>query len=73
VPGRAWQLSKVKPGWYCTHILICSKCRMKMFKVAVRLLTFISARLVSEMPSELASRQGLTLVYFSAQPEPFLT
>jgi hypothetical protein len=46
----------VNPGWYCTQRRICSKCKMKMLSVAVTLLTFISAKLVSEMPSALASR-----------------
>ena len=39
-----------------TGMLSEMKCRMKMFSVAVTLDTFMSARLVREMPSEFASR-----------------
>ena len=56
----AWHASKLYSGAFClTHCLICSKCRMNMLSVAVRLLTFMSARETREMPSLDARRMSL--------------
>jgi|AntAceMinimDraft_12_1070368.scaffolds.fasta_scaffold450507_1 hypothetical protein len=52
--GSAWTCDGA-----CTQLRICSKCRMKILRMAVMLLMFISASEVSEMPSELACWGGV--------------